>query len=51
MDTVSGLWTPARENLDVTTVTDNNGAHDIVRIERQRVGAGSTPGPTAPDLV
>ena len=38
MDTVSGLWTPARENLDVTTVTDNNGAHDIVRIERQGLG-------------
>ena len=47
MDTTSGLWTPARENLDVTTVTDNNGAHDIARIERQRRGAGSTPGPTA----
>ena len=51
MDTMSGLCTPARENLDVTTVTDNNGADDIVRIERQRVGAGSARGPMAPDLL
>ena len=51
MDTMSGLCTPARENLDVTTVTDNNGADDMVRIEPQRLGAGSAPGPTAPDLL
>ena len=51
METTSGLSTPARENLDVTTVTDNNGAHNMVRIERQRLRAGSTPGPTAPHLV
>jgi len=35
MDTMSGLCTPARGNLDVTTVTDNNGADDLVRIEPQ----------------
>ena len=48
MDTTSGLCTPTRENLDVTTVTDNNGADDIVRIEPQRLGAGSAPAPRRP---
>ncbi|MBV9722542.1 MAG: acetolactate synthase large subunit [Mycobacterium sp.] len=47
MYTISGLWTQARENLDVTTVIYNNGAYDILRIELQRVGAGSMPGPKA----
>ena len=47
MYTISGLWTQARENLNVTTVLYNNSAYDILRIELQRVGAGSTPGPEA----
>ncbi len=51
MYTISGLWTQARENLDVTTVIYDNGAYDILRIELQRVGAGSTPGPKALDLL
>lgn len=51
MYTISGLWTQARENLDVTTVIYNNGAYDILRIELQRVGAGSAPGPKAVDLL
>ena len=51
MYTISGLWTQARENLDVTTVLYNNGAYDILRIELQRVGAGSAPGPKALDLL
>ncbi|OBF22143.1 hypothetical protein A5725_12425 [Mycobacterium kubicae] len=51
MYTISGLWTQARENLDVTTVIYNNGAYDILRIELQRVGAGSAPGPKAQDLL
>ena len=51
MYTISGLWTQARENLDVTTVIYNNGAYDILRIELQRVGAGSQPGPKALDLL
>ncbi|AKN16030.1 hypothetical protein MHAE_17238 [Mycobacterium haemophilum DSM 44634] len=51
MYTISGLWTQARENLDVTTVIYSNGAYDILRIELQRVGAGSTPGPKALDLL
>jgi acetolactate synthase-1/2/3 large subunit len=51
MYTISGLWTQARENLDVTTVIYNNSAYDILRIELQRVGAGATPGPKALDLL
>jgi len=51
MYTISGLWTQARENLDVTTVIYNNGAYDILRIELQRVGAGSAPGPKAHELL
>jgi acetolactate synthase-1/2/3 large subunit len=51
MYTISGLWTQARENLDVTTVIYNNGAYDILRLELQRVGAGATPGPKALDLL
>ncbi|BDB45220.1 MULTISPECIES: acetolactate synthase large subunit [Mycobacterium] len=51
MYTISGLWTQARENLDVTTVIYNNGRYDILRLELQRVGAGSAPGPKALDLL
>lgn len=51
MYTISGLWTQAREQLDVTTVVYNNGAYDILRIELARVGAGSAPGPKALDLL
>lgn len=51
MYTISGLWTQARENLDVTTVIYNNGKYDILRLELQRVGAGATPGPKASDLL
>ena len=51
MYTISALWTQARENLDVTTVIYNNGAYDILRIELQRVGVGSEPGPKARALL
>lgn len=51
MYTIAGLWTQARENLDITTVIFDNGAYDILRIELQRVGAGSDPGPKAQDLL
>ncbi|WP_231883244.1 thiamine pyrophosphate-dependent enzyme, partial [Mycobacterium leprae] len=51
MYTISGLWTQARENLDVTTIIYNNGAYNILRIELQRMGAGSTPGPKALSLL
>ena len=51
MYTISGLWTQAREHLNVTTVVYNNSAYDILRIELQRVGAGSAPGPKALSLL
>lgn len=51
MYTISGLWTQARESLDVTTVIYNNGAYDILRIELQRVGAQGAPGPKARQLL
>jgi acetolactate synthase I/II/III large subunit len=51
MYTISGLWTQARENLNVTTVLYNNSAYDILRVELQRVGAGSAPGPKALNLL
>jgi acetolactate synthase I/II/III large subunit len=51
MYTISGLWTQARENLNVTTVVYDNSAYDILRVELQRVGAGSAPGPKALDLL
>jgi acetolactate synthase-1/2/3 large subunit len=51
MYTISGLWTQARENLDVTTVIYNNRAYDILRLELQRVGAEDTPGPRALELL
>ena len=51
MYTISGLWTQARENLDVTTVIYNNGAYDILRTRaaagRRRLGARpQSAGPT-----
>jgi acetolactate synthase-1/2/3 large subunit len=51
MYTIAGLWTQARENLDVTTVVYDNAAYDILRVELQRVGAGSAPGPKALELL
>ena len=51
MYTISGLWTHARENLDVTTVIYNNGGYDILRLELQRVGAADAPGPKAQQLL
>ena len=35
----------------MTTVVYDNSAYDILRVELQRVGAGSTPGPKALDLL
>lgn len=48
--TISALWTQAREGLDVTTVVLNNRAYGILRVELQRVGAGSA-GPKASDML
>lgn len=40
MYTVQGLWTQARENLDVVTVIYSNRAYAILRLEMNNVGAG-----------
>ncbi|MEV6008698.1 acetolactate synthase large subunit [Streptomyces sp. NPDC051976] len=48
--TLSGLWTQAREKLNVTTVLLNNRAYAILRAELERVG-GSPAGPAANALL
>ena len=50
MYTVQGLWTMAREGLDVTTVVFANHAYRILNIELARTGAGN-PGPAARRLL
>ena len=50
MYTVQGLWTMAREGLDVTTVVFANHAYRILTIELARTGAGN-PGPAARRLL
>lgn len=50
MYTVQGLWTMAREKLDVTTIILNNASYAILNIELARVGA-SNPGPKALSLL
>jgi acetolactate synthase-1/2/3 large subunit len=40
MYTLQGLWTQAREQLDVTTVILANRSYAILQIELQRVGVG-----------
>ena len=50
MYTVQGLWTIAREKLDVTVVIFANGAYRILSIEMGRTGGGE-PGPTASRLL
>ena len=50
MYTVQGLWTLARENLDVTVVVFANNAYRILGIELGRTGAGA-PGPAAAKLL
>lgn len=51
MYTISGLWTQARENLNVTTVIYDNSAYDILWVELQRIGVRSVPGPKVLDLL
>lgn len=48
MYTISALWTHAREQLNITTVIYANRAYDILRIELQRVGAGTPDRPAGP---
>jgi acetolactate synthase-1/2/3 large subunit len=50
MYTVQGLWTMARESLDVTTVIFANNTYRILGIELGRTGAGN-PGPAAGSLL
>jgi acetolactate synthase I/II/III large subunit len=50
MYTVQGLWTLAREGLDVTVVVFANNAYRILGIELGRTGAGN-PGPAASRLL
>jgi acetolactate synthase I/II/III large subunit len=50
MYTLQGLWTQAREGLDVTTIIYNNGSYAILNMEMGRVGA-EAPGPTATSLL
>ena len=49
MYTPQALWTLVREQLDVTTIIYHNAAYAILRMELQRVGAG-TGGPKARDM-
>jgi acetolactate synthase-1/2/3 large subunit len=50
MYTVQGLWTLAREGLDVTVVIFANNVYRILGIELARTGAGA-PGPAASRLL
>jgi len=50
MYTLQGLWTLAREALDVTVVVFSNQAYRILGIELGRAGAGN-PGPAASRLL
>jgi acetolactate synthase-1/2/3 large subunit len=50
MYTAQGLWTVARENLDVTIVIFANRTYRILGIELGRTGAGA-PGPAASSLL
>ena len=50
MYTVQGLWTMARENLDVTVVVFANHVYRILSVELQRTGAGK-PGKSAASLL
>jgi acetolactate synthase-1/2/3 large subunit len=50
MYTLQGLWTMARENLDVTVVVFANHSYRILGVELQRTGAGE-PGAAAASLL
>lgn len=49
MYTIQGLWTQAREGLNVTTVILANRSYEILKGELMRVGAN--PGPAALDML
>ncbi|HYU86236.1 MAG TPA: acetolactate synthase large subunit [Kribbellaceae bacterium] len=48
MYTLSGLWTQAREGLDITTIMLNNRAYAILRREAARVLGADTDLPSSP---
>ena len=50
MYTVQGLWTMARERLDVITVLFNNRSYEILKGEFKHVGAGEA-GRKATDML
>jgi len=50
MYTLQGLWTQAREGLDVTTVVLANRSYAILQVELARVGAGA-PGRRSRDML
>jgi len=50
MYTVQGLWTMARENLDIVTLVFANHSYQILRGELTNVGVGN-PGPRAIDML
>ena len=47
MYTIQGLWSIAREKLDVTTVIWNNRSYNILNLELHNVGAANDAGPMA----
>jgi acetolactate synthase-1/2/3 large subunit len=49
--TLQGLWTQAREKLDVTTIVFSNRRYAILLIELENVGAGTAPGKTAREMM
>ncbi len=49
MYTIQGLWTAARDKLDVVTIVFANRSYAILKIEMMRTGA-QNPGPKALDL-
>jgi acetolactate synthase-1/2/3 large subunit len=50
MYTLQGLWTMARERLNVTTVLFNNRSYEILKGEFRHVGAGDA-GQKASDML
>ena len=50
MYTLQGLWTMARERLNVTTVLFNNRSYEILKGEFRHVGAGEA-GQKASDML
>jgi acetolactate synthase-1/2/3 large subunit len=50
MYTLQGLWTQARENLNITTILFHNRSYNILKAEMRNVGIDN-PGPSARDML